>query len=711
MPILYQNKISISLKKLASLGVSESYLYKAASQQRNDIIKCWPHHKDGKTIYFHFDGLQPKYQTLIKDKLCDGLEPGEWILNKTQIETFEQKEAETSRLELIIITALDNYAPYLRYYESFTPEQSKRAAQTCAAYMAGIGYMSAKGIKSNSLKFYKELGKVFDKVGVKPKNERRVQEKLQAIHNGTPVHEIVTVPRAGNNNRALYREADAVTLDIIKGWASDLMDGHNYTDALIVRTLEHNCQLHQFETIPKKSTLQKWINTPEMLFLNANERYGSNNRNSRAFNGSVSLEKPLFANDVWEIDGTRINFIPHKTDLQFKANAIGTGKNRKAKAADYKFLYIIAIRDCHSGDIVGEWYGYTESRWAYAAALHSACMNTGALPHTLKMDHFPGWNTKEWGGIEHTLKTRYGVKVQYTSHAQGKAGVERFFGTLQTVFMSRSNLYYGEGIKSSRKSAHRTEEYIKLATREAKQNGFDFEKAIQQTHNVIEAYRQTPLSEYSRKYGKIEKSPAQIFAASDKPTQIALEPIDMVRLFHLRTERMLTDQMFALDVLGEHSEYRLNEKHYKFIKNNTRRTFEIRYDAFDLDNIHVFELETREYIMSLNRWDKPIGYGSGAQMGKVMTARRAIDAIEIARKAERSRMIEEAIEVAPLQLPEIKQESLADMAELTALTPHEPKGNKEEAESDLLLNAMGLEPEKDAWEREAENIKIPGIDE
>ena len=68
------------------------------------------------------------------------------------------------------------------------------------------------------------------------------------------------------------------------------------------------------------------------------------------------------------------------------------------------------------------------------------------------------------------------------------------------MYAIRSYYDYGEGIKSTRPSAHRTEEYLKLATKQAKAAGFDFEKAIQETHSIVSAYRNTPLCEYRNNF-------------------------------------------------------------------------------------------------------------------------------------------------------------------------------------------------------------------
>lgn len=692
MPIPHNNIICVTKDEVTRAGANDYTVSSGIRDHRKGKVTCWPHHKEGKTIYLHYDGLKPEYRQLIKDKLCGGLEPAEYLKNQALIKQADTKQAETEALELVIINSLEKYAPYLKYYENFKLDQAKKAAVNCAAIVAGAHYMALNGIKPNSLTFYKKLGEIFEKYDQKPTNERRLAEKIKAYVGGTPVNELVTVPRAGNNNRALYRKADANTIEVIRGWMVQLMDGHNYSDATIIRAIAHNCELSGFEVIPSKSTLQNWVNAKDLSFLTANARYSDNNRFSRKYNAVNHFERPLFANDVWQMDGTRINMIPHKA----------VAKNGDKKEA---FLYIITVFDAHSGDILGDYYGYNESRWAYAAALQAACTNTGALPHTLVLDRFPGHNTQEWQHLEATLKEKYAVKVIYTSKSTGKAQVERSFGTLQSVFMCQSDYYYGEGVKSTRPSAHRTEEYIKKAIKEAKNAGFDIEKAIEESFKVVNAYRTTPLNTYSRKYAKIEQSPAQLWQRSDKPNQMALQPIDLVKLFWLRRKITFSQQLFSLEIMREACYYPVSE--FEFVKNNTGVTFEVRYDPFDLSQIYVFDMQTGAFVRTVNRHTPVIGYGPDANYKKHAALRSARAAIETTRKVERAKMIEAAPEVKRPALPE---PDYTEFEEVAALTPHQTKAIKEHAESDYLLNAFGYEKQKDVWEREADNIRIPGID-
>ena len=694
MPLFHRDILCVLKKELIGLGISDKTVWSGLHRQKRELVNCWPHHKEGKNVYIHYNGMRNEYKQLIKEKLCNGYEPEEYLKIQAEIDKEQEKDLKLSSLETTIIAALDNYHPFVKHYHDHGTEKSKTYAQACSVIISVCNYMQSNDIPDKSLVFIKKLIPIINDYSIKlPGNARRLQEKIKSYINGDPVHHIIKVPRVGNKNRSLFKQADEGSEQTIKSWMVQLADGHNYSDHLICKTIHRNCEIEGFNVVPSMSTLQNWLNDPKIKYLTYNERFGDNNRKSIKYNGYTPTSRPLNANDVWQIDGTRVNLIPHTA----------VARNGTKKDA---FLYIIAIRDLHSGDIVGEYYGYVENRWAYLAALHAACTNTGALPNTLILDKFPGHNTEEWKYFNEILTNRYGVKVFYTHKATGKAQIERSFGTLQTVFMQQSSYYYGEGVKSTRKSSHRTELYIKEAIKQAKSEGFDFEKAVTESWKIIEAYRHTPLSEYSRKYAKVKASPAQLFHNSDKPNQRALNEVDMVRLFWLRKELEFSRQMFKTEILKEECIYFNHD--IDFIKYNTGKRFEIRYDAYDLENIHVFDLEKGEFIVKLDRFTPGIPIGPGSEKAKINQLRTARKVIENSRKAERAKLIESAPEVKRPELPEPKPE----LVEITSLQPMTAKKElKESSESDYLFEDFGYEKEKDMWEISGENLKIPGVDD
>ena len=104
-----------------------------------------------------------------------------------------------------------------------------------------------------------------------------------------------------------------------------------------------------------------------------------------------------------------------------------------------QFLYIVTVRDVHSGDILGYHYTITEDRWAVHYAVKMAAKNAGYLPYEIIFDKFPGHNSEEGSNFLKELEN-WGVLVTMSSNANVKPAQERFYGTLQTVFMQESML-------------------------------------------------------------------------------------------------------------------------------------------------------------------------------------------------------------------------------------------------------------------------------
>ena len=68
----------VTVSELVSWGVSETYMKRGISAQRNGEVYCWPHHKEGNTVYIHYEGLKDKYKALIRSLLMDGKDIAEW---------------------------------------------------------------------------------------------------------------------------------------------------------------------------------------------------------------------------------------------------------------------------------------------------------------------------------------------------------------------------------------------------------------------------------------------------------------------------------------------------------------------------------------------------------------------------------------------------------------------------------------------------------
>jgi hypothetical protein len=62
-----------------------------------------------------------------------------------------------------------------------------------------------------------------------------------------------------------------------------------------------------------------------------------------------------------------------------------------------KFLMVVAIRDVHSGDILGYSFDHSENRRVYENAMAMAVQKQVILPYEIVTDRFPGHNTSRNG--------------------------------------------------------------------------------------------------------------------------------------------------------------------------------------------------------------------------------------------------------------------------------------------------------------------------
>ena len=374
--------------------------------------------------------------------------------------------------------------------------------------------------------------------------------------------------------------------DFIKGRLVELASSQrNYSSAFIYRKLRLISQQNGFDKYPSERWVSNELKSPEIKYL-IQQRYGANTRFNAHYRGYTPAQSALFAGDAWMVDGTRVNIVDHKgkwTDANGKRH---TGQ---------KFLYIVAVRDVMSGLPIGWEYCYDESAKAVIGALSMAVRNAGYLPYEFIYDRFPGHNTDEWLWTEEQLRIK-GVIMTKAHKAEGKANIERWFGTLQSVFMAESDLYYGEGVKSSRSYAHRSKEYVTEMRMWATKNNFNFDDACRETNTIIENYINTPYSHYSRKFKSIDKSPQQLHDESDKPNVYPVDQPQYCFLFGLRKQVSIRNYMIQTQIEGATYYYGIDD--VDLTEKYTGVKLWNCFDYEDLSTVHLFD--GNNYLGSFN---------------------------------------------------------------------------------------------------------------
>jgi len=510
----------------------------------------WRFARKQNTFYYDYDRLPASRKDLLpkKDELLS--------LYEASIKSLVVDDLEAAMLEDIKDLAL-----YKPAYTDCTEIQARHLARACVVLrFAAKEIMVSEPTSSNEL--YRHLAAIIKRHNwpYLPKNYRRLKEKIDQVVDGVDPTTIIQLPRTGNKNAVKYQDKQLIA------WLLYLRSRpENYSNAHIARRVRRMCQLSN-KPCPSKSWIEQFFANPRNKFLTGAKRHRGG-RKGADYRDYLHIQGAIYAGDCWQMDGTRVNFLPHLT-----------------KDGSEKSMMIIAVRDVHSGDIVGYHLDTKEDRYGYLHALNMAVQETGHLPYELVHDRFPGHNTDEWKLLTRRME-REGCKVTITSTATGKSHVERCFGTLQDVFMQDSPWYYGQGIQSSREAAHRSPDYLVAAKKRARREGFDFDAAWRAASQVVHAYRNTPLSEYSTKHASVHECPRHIYNKSEQPNIRVIDDFRRVELFGTcRSATIRNNGLIRMRIHQAEYVYRIDD--YDIIANYKKVT--LYYDLEDLSSVHLF---------------------------------------------------------------------------------------------------------------------------
>ena len=639
----YNNDLWLSDDFLINSKAVDSEYLRVAKSRAKKGGKSWLHETILNRCYFSYTHL-PK-QTAAKL-------PDAGVLSANAVEVQND-------ISNIVSRAI--YSSFKLFLKLMSEQEARSAA---VIHEASI-YAKNSNISFQKSAFFQALGREIELQGLKylPTTWRNLRDKIKAYSEGTHISDIVYAKNKGNTNSAIFKENENLI-----SWLMDLADsGKNFSAATIYRKIDIRCIQEDVKS-PSQRWVSDWLALPETNFL-IHQRYGSASRFNQRYRIYTPTQSAQFAGDCWEIDGTRVNIIDHKATIFTK-----DGKRKTSN----EFLYIVAVRDVMSGHVLGWEYCYEESADVITNALAMAVRNAGYLPYEFRYDKFPGHNTQEWMWLENEMR-KQGVVMTQTTKAEGKAHIERWWGTLQNVFMSQSDLYYGEGIRSTRRYAHRAKEYVQKVRQWAHKQGFNFDTASRETDKILTAYVSTPFSAYSRKYSRIDKSPLELHNECTHPNTIELSYPIFCYLFGLRKEVSIRNYMIRTDIEGATYYYGIDDTEVA-----ERYTGVKTWNCFDyenLDKVHLFEGD--KYLGTFDRITPAQQYGPD----KDMRAVGKVKAIGEKMKTARAEKLLNQVEYDNTPADEMG----------VILNGRAKKHDAERAESRFIQNE---------WEDEGEDVKV-----
>lgn len=619
--------------------VTAGYLRVAMSRFNSGASKSWMYQKLLNIDYFAYNSLPVNTRLKL---------PSKQSLQNLSITFIDD------------ITAIVKEAKEIGIHSFLKVYKNEDLALSAAIINEAHKYIINNGISFSKSAFFEKLAKEIELQQIKhlPKTWRNLRDKIKEYAEGKAITDLIGEKNKGNANRAKFANND-----VIKGWLIGLIESQkNYSAAYIFRQIRRMCLQNEIFDFPSIRWVSNFLALPETQYLTQN-RYGANSRFNQKYRTSIPTKSALFAGDCWQIDGTRVNIIDHKATYYNKEGKKVTGQ---------KFLYIIAVRDVMSGMPLGWEYCYEESSTAVINAVANAVRNAGYLPYEFVYDRFPGYDTADWKFIENQFRMA-GTIMTVTHRPEGKQHIERWWGTLQDVFMMDSDLYYGEGIKSTRRYAHRGKEYVASMRQWATKNDFDYDKACNETDKILTSYIYTPFSEYSNKFKNIDQSPLQLHEDCEKPNVYRITDYAWCFLFGLKKGVQISNYMITTQIEGATFYYGIDD--CDLIAKYTGVKLTNCFDYEDLSKVHLFDGVM--YLGTFSAIEPAQRFGPNKDMRAVGQMKAIINKVEEDRKTK-------IAAIKAHELPSVDDDNFGEVAVMQGGIMKKPA--YEAAESAFLLD-------------------------
>lgn len=361
----------ITVPELVECGVSEKYLVKKALPgQRDGLYTCWPHHKEGRTIYIHYSGIREEYQQRIKARYCEGMEPDEWLALQKAKQTEEHLQQVYSSIPDMLQVDPETIAK-LRKIPQLSPSDAQKIARG-EAWLRLYRSIDVKKVRAEGCKSITEMQQqVFnhylndlEKGWIKfpkPVKSLRVLDRL-ARRYGQKGLECLLHPAIGNQNRAIIdQKAHAVLINL----ASEQVK-YSFEDIGLLYNVWATENNSEKVTV---SAIKKHLYKPDNFRVWYYNRHGEHAGNN-VLQQLIERNRPSRPDALWSVDGTTVQ-------LYYRDDK---GKIRSD-------LYAVFVTDAYSLAIIGAAVAYTETGQLVTEAFRNCLDTHGYKPYQVQYDN------------------------------------------------------------------------------------------------------------------------------------------------------------------------------------------------------------------------------------------------------------------------------------------------------------------------------------
>lgn len=362
--------LCVTVAELVACGISDVYLWRALSCHRTGEAYCWPHHKEGNTVYIHYDGLKPKYQTLINSVHCGGMDAHQFTTNSdaqrrqhelqrvcsslpTMVEIYPEDIQELSKsglFEGVDTQRIARAAAYLRLWRKLDVKSARK-----------MGFSSVTELQTALFELcMNEQSKSFVKFP-RPISAQRVMERKAREFAGGGLRTLIGGYFGNANREKIDKVVHAVLMDL----ASSPLK-YSFEDiAMMYNTMDEYSKLPRMTVSAIKQHLNKSKHKKVWMYLRHGKLAGDS-----LYQPQALRETPSNPDDLWSIDGTT-------AQLYYKD---GEGRIKSD-------LYVYFVTDASTGSVIGNSVAYTETSGLVVEALQDAINTYGYCPKQIQYDN------------------------------------------------------------------------------------------------------------------------------------------------------------------------------------------------------------------------------------------------------------------------------------------------------------------------------------
>lgn len=564
-----ERTLCVTVPEMVQCGVSENVLYKGCRRQQLEETNCWPHHKEGNTIYLHYSGLKANYQAMIRKVLMDDLSVEEWYNRNGRVQAIRERLVPYAYLTADDETALD--AATYPTGERLSPEAREKAAEACRWLSLFTRLSSKQAIKGIG---YATVGELYDDVtfliarqGISlPTAYVKLRKKIREYE---AEGAICCVDRRGQSNKnaaKVYTEDQTALLRTICGRSA------SYNAQQIANFYNLVAEAKGWDTISRRSALN---------YLNEYHLIVEAGRNgSEAFRNKISMQprrkRPTEALSFWSLDGWTVELYYQKDVKGPDGKITHTYTNR---------LTAVVVLDATCDYPVGYAIGEGESVKLIAEAVKNAIdyvhdtLGGPYRPYQIQSDHY---------GIK-SMGTVYNDVAKYFTPARVKNAkskpIERYFRYLNENYCQ---LYFGNSNWSGFGVKTRGKKQPNIDVLELRKRNFPYkEGVIQQIHWIFQQERE-----------KKQKTWMEAWLRMPESDRLTLSRENYLLNFGMRNDRTIRIQAGCLapTILGKQRAYDTFDLNFR---KNPMQSWTVMYDERDLSTILVTnETKKERYLLN-----------------------------------------------------------------------------------------------------------------